>query len=681
MDEVPAVPTTTRRDLVLACVAGGVALPVDLRTLAPGLTSDLDTPLFQFIGRVLGVAHNPGYPHYTLLTWPIAQSPIGELAWRINVFSAVMGAAAAGLIVLAARQLAARPLVAVAAALGFAAGATIWSQAVIAEVYTLHAALVAGLLAAALTWSGSRRPGHFYAAVACLAAGLAHHTTILAFAPALAVQALIVDRRFALRLRTLATSAAIVALGLLPYALILVRSRDPGAYVESRATTLPDLARVILGGQFQDRVFGDGWRALVATQAPALWHGVFVADLTWFGLAGAAIGAGWLLRHRLGDALLLAIGGGIVTAFAIGYAVPDVPVFVIPALLCLWLFAAAGVEQLLRGIPRVLPVGLAGPVRAGLCLAVLALPAWLAWQHAARADRSGDRLDALQVDRLFEGLPARSAIVAGDFIADRMLQYERRGRDLPRAREIVLAPRSAEPLRRLLAADTPVFAFAPALDRLRIAGLDVSASPVPLLDGPCAASDARLPRGAVVAIAVPAAHAPRFAPLAAPAQRRMGAGVPAGGRHVVLVAVLGDSTPARLADDADGARLTLPPGDGVWGRGRSALELIAETGTAAIRLGGRDLVRTADGVALAAWTPDGRLIHACALQAADGYGVPIPTGPFSAFRLLGSAPGQELTGDGWIDVTGLAATGTVRLVVPAGAVVELDAIADAPLAP
>ena len=60
MDEVPAAPTTTRRDLVLACVAGGVALAVYLRTLAPGLTSDLDTPLFQFIGRVLGVAHNPG---------------------------------------------------------------------------------------------------------------------------------------------------------------------------------------------------------------------------------------------------------------------------------------------------------------------------------------------------------------------------------------------------------------------------------------------------------------------------------------------------------------------------------------------------------------------------------------------------------------------------------------------
>src|SRR5262245_4169275 len=137
-EPTPSVDGSTfdRRDLALACACGGIALAAYLRTLAPGLTADLDSPLFQFIGRALGVAHNPGYPLYTLLTWPIAQVPIGELAWRINVFSAAMGAAATGLVFLAARQLGARPIVGAAAALGFAAGATFWSQAVIAEVYT-----------------------------------------------------------------------------------------------------------------------------------------------------------------------------------------------------------------------------------------------------------------------------------------------------------------------------------------------------------------------------------------------------------------------------------------------------------------------------------------------------------------------------------------------------------------
>ena len=677
----PITPATTldRRDVALAAACGAVALVAYLRTLAPGLTSDVDTPMFQFIGRVLGVGHNPGYPLYTLLTWPIAHLPIGELAWRINVFSAVMGGVATALVHLAARQLAARPIIAAGAALGFAAGATFWSQAVIAEVYTLHATLVAGLQLAALTWSGSRRPIHFYAAVGCLAAGLGHHTTILAFAPGLLLQALVVDRRFLLRVRTLVTSAAILAVGLLPYALILIRSRDPQAYVESRATTLGELAGVVFGQQFHDRIFSDQWRALAATQGPQLWNGVFVGDVTWFALIFAAIGLGWLLRHRLGDALLLATGSAAVTLFAVGYAVPDVPVFLIPALLCAWLLAAAGCEQALRRAARLLPAPAIGPVRAVVGLAAVALPVWLAWQHAARVDRSGDRLDAVQMDRLFDVLPPRSAIVSGDFIADRMLQYEHRGRDLARAREIAIGPRDAEALRGLLASEVQVVAFAPAVDRLRFDGLDFSATPVSILDGPISEFVDRLPRGAVVALAVPAERASRFAPTMEAARRRLGAAVPTSGRDFTLVAVVGDATPARLADGAGGARLTLPPGEGVWGHGRSALDVSAEAGTAAIRLGGRDLVRTTEGVAMAAWAPDGRVLRAVALQAVDGYLVPLPTNAMSAYPLAGNPDRLALTADAWVDITPMVGTGSVIVQIPTGGRLDLYASDDARL--
>ena len=87
-----------------------------------------------------------------------------------------------------------------------------------------------------------------------------------------------------LRARTLVTSAAILALGLLPYALILVRSRDPQAYVESRATTLDELARVVLGQQFQDRLFS---RRLARAR---------------LGAGAAVLGAGLRRRSDLGRA-------------------------------------------------------------------------------------------------------------------------------------------------------------------------------------------------------------------------------------------------------------------------------------------------------------------------------------------------------------------------------------------
>src|SRR5262245_54404445 len=175
--------TLTRHDRWrdIACAAGAslLAFGVYVRTLAPGLVGILDTPMFQFIGRVLGVAHNPGYPLYVFLTFPFSYLPIGSLAYRINLFSALLGAIAVSLTYLVARRLDCRRPIALMAALGLAFGAVFWSQAVIAEVYTLHAALVAGILLALIVWSDTGREAYFYTAVGLFAAGLGNHTTLV----------------------------------------------------------------------------------------------------------------------------------------------------------------------------------------------------------------------------------------------------------------------------------------------------------------------------------------------------------------------------------------------------------------------------------------------------------------------------------------------------------------------
>ena len=97
---------------------GDSAFAVYLRTLAPGLVAVVDTPMFQFIGRVLGVPHNPGYPLYVLLTFPFSYLPIGTLPYRINLFSAILGALTVSLAFLIARRLGCRRIVSAAAALG-----------------------------------------------------------------------------------------------------------------------------------------------------------------------------------------------------------------------------------------------------------------------------------------------------------------------------------------------------------------------------------------------------------------------------------------------------------------------------------------------------------------------------------------------------------------------------------
>ena len=441
-----------RRALACAAAAAAGAALVYIRTLAPGVVAEVDTPMFQFIGRVLGVAHNPGYPLYVLVTHPFSYIPIGSLAYRINLFSALMGAAAVGLTWLAARSLGCRGATSFVAALGLAFGPVFWSQAVIAEVYTMHAAIVAAALVGFLEWGRTGRHAWFYAGVAALAAGLGHHTTIVAFMPAAAIYALLTDRGFVLRARTLAATAGIVVCGLLPYLFVVIRSNQAGAYLESKATSLSSLPGVILARQFQDRVFAFDAGTVVIDRLPSLVQGVFASELTLPGLGLAALGVAALGRRarRIETApaqgctagrsqpfgvaalcLLLAGAAGII-GFALNYAVVDTPVFLIPALLAAWVLAAAGAD-LLVGLAAATSGRAAATAVAG---ALLLLPLWQAVDNFAAADRSGDTATAVVLDGLFAALPERAALVHEDFLADRLIMFKRLTGDDGRLRRI-----------------------------------------------------------------------------------------------------------------------------------------------------------------------------------------------------------------------------------------------------
>jgi hypothetical protein len=188
------------------------ALVVYGLTLTPGVGL-IDSGELILAAYLPGVPHPPGTPLYVLLGWLFAQLPVGSVALRLNLFSAVCTAAAAGLVALAAWQMRpvanARPaprapaapaaddrrvpvLVALGAGLAFAFSYALWAYAVVAEVYGLHITLLAGVIAALFAW---RRESQPYARrdrwlyVAALLFGLAltvHSITALTLAPGIA---------------------------------------------------------------------------------------------------------------------------------------------------------------------------------------------------------------------------------------------------------------------------------------------------------------------------------------------------------------------------------------------------------------------------------------------------------------------------------------------------------------
>ena len=143
----------------------GVVLTVYRLTLLPGIGYFGDTAKFQFVGKVLGIPHATGYPTYVVLNHLfVTLFPFGSSAAKANLLSAVFAAGAIVLLTALLRRLGVRTTVACATALAFAFTPGLWSQSVIAEVYTLHLLFVAAIVYLLVAWSegaitGSPVPG------------------------------------------------------------------------------------------------------------------------------------------------------------------------------------------------------------------------------------------------------------------------------------------------------------------------------------------------------------------------------------------------------------------------------------------------------------------------------------------------------------------------------------------
>ncbi len=151
------------RDRWLALLVFFAALLLYGRTLAPGVVSLADDSLeFQLLAWRGAIPHPTGYPLYALLLWLVAHLvPLGEVAWRANLLSALAASGALALTVLVGRAMGLGRVAALFAVGLLALAPTFWAQATLAEVYALHLLLVAATVWALLrhVGRGARWPG------------------------------------------------------------------------------------------------------------------------------------------------------------------------------------------------------------------------------------------------------------------------------------------------------------------------------------------------------------------------------------------------------------------------------------------------------------------------------------------------------------------------------------------
>lgn len=339
-----------------------------VRTMAPTLAHMFDDSVeFALVVRYLAVAHPTGYPLYTLIGKLFSFLPVGDVAFRLHLFSAVAAAAAAALLYLAARRAGLHPAAALAAALLLAVSPVFWSQALIAEVYSLNALFVSALLVVVLSWGeDARHPFHMLAILFfVLGLSLTHHRTIVLIFPALAIYLLLValrGRLFRWRWRRALFLVVVFCLPLVLYLYVAIRGGAAGSIDGTYRNTLQGFISWVAGGSYTVFLSDNPLQqpALSATAYLSLLREQFGAG----GLALAVLGVVWLAVRRPRLLALFGVSWLVNVVFVHLYRVADVAVFLIPSFMMAALLAAAGVDALATALPNVRLAGRRAPATA-----------------------------------------------------------------------------------------------------------------------------------------------------------------------------------------------------------------------------------------------------------------------------------------------------------------------------
>ncbi len=379
--------------LAASCFVAGFWLY--LRTLTPGLLRG-DSGEFQVLAYLLGDTHPTGYPVYLILAKLMTFLPLGTIAYRVNLFSAVMGALVVASIYLSGRLLVRSHAPALVGAAVLAVSPTFWSQAVIAEVYTPGAAFLAVIVVLLLLWDQGGRPQTLFLAGLLGGLSLGVHMSVALFTPAVLLFMLTHWRR-GRSMWTTAAAGAATGLLLTALAFWLIDGHNPNASyfnsiiepsrsawgLEADETDGP-LERLLFGWsarQFHSFMFTDVAHVMPA-QAADYWHNLPLElgwPIIWFALAGSV----QLLIRRRRVGLLLLAGLVIQLICLFNYEIWDLYVFYIPSYVLLALFSIAGiaavidgVTALLRGILARLALEWIPGARGALTLLVVGFSLW-----------------------------------------------------------------------------------------------------------------------------------------------------------------------------------------------------------------------------------------------------------------------------------------------------------------
>ncbi len=429
------VKLAANKPFVAAALVGIPALALYWRTLMPDV-GFWDTAEFQAIGPVLGIAHPTGYPAYTLLAWlaSVVLQPFGNEALRANLLSAIVVAAAAGVVAATVTRLTGRLTVGVATGIALAVSGETWAIGLRADPHALHLLLAAVLLLLLVVWQDRVRQGltadrWLFAAAVTFGVSLGNHGLTFLLAPGIAIFVLAVQPRILRRPRFIFACAAGLAVTTAAlYAYLPIRSAMNPPLDYANPETWDGFRYLVFAEQFRGtfRALPDLGEALRTIGQQTL------GELGLFALL-AAIGVLATAWRR--PALLLLLGTWFVVNwyFALGYINADIGRYYLVPLLAAAVLGGYGAgmivdwafdlwarpDESLPAPPEPAAArgtrvgGLMGIAVAGVAVVVLVAPSLAALPaHYRLVDASRDYSARSWLDTVLPRLPENAVVVS-----------------------------------------------------------------------------------------------------------------------------------------------------------------------------------------------------------------------------------------------------------------------------
>ncbi len=212
-----------RSVIILAILSAAIPLIIYLMTLERKLIGG-DTGWYALQVTEMSLMVPTGYPVFSMLEKLFTFLPIGDIAYRLNLFSAIFGALSILFLFLSINKLVKNEFVSFVSSMIFAFIVPFWEVANRLEFDTLHTFFIALLFFSAILYKENKTRKYLYFFSFCIGLSLTNHPLAFFLVPAIVLYVIIINPKIFKNVKAIFISILYFILPLLSYLYLPIRS-------------------------------------------------------------------------------------------------------------------------------------------------------------------------------------------------------------------------------------------------------------------------------------------------------------------------------------------------------------------------------------------------------------------------------------------------------------------------